>query len=120
MAGPGVASGYWDRPEETERDFAARIAGEEMGPFLRTGDLGFVEGGGLFVTGRLKDLLIIHGRNHHPADLEETASGSHPALLVSRHLCPVPATHQKGYLTLRETGALAVGPQVVFEFVGCH
>src|SRR5215203_1436512 len=79
VAGPSVAAGYWDRPEETARTFGARLADGE-GPFLRTGDLGFLSGGELFVTGRLKDLIILRGRNHYPQDLEWTAEASHPAL----------------------------------------
>ncbi len=81
VAGPSVARGYWNRPAETARDFGARLAGEpERGPFLRTGDLGFAAGEDLFVTGRLKDLLILRGRNHYPQDVELSAERSHPAL----------------------------------------
>jgi acyl-CoA synthetase (AMP-forming)/AMP-acid ligase II/alpha-ketoglutarate-dependent taurine dioxygenase/acyl carrier protein len=71
VRGPSVARGYWERPEETERTFV---------PHLRTGDLGFLSGGELFIAGRLKDLIILRGRNHHPHDLEQTAEASHPAL----------------------------------------
>ncbi|HVG10832.1 MAG TPA: non-ribosomal peptide synthase/polyketide synthase, partial [Thermoanaerobaculia bacterium] len=78
VAGPSVAQGYWNRPEETLAAFGARLAGE--GPFLRTGDLGFLEGGELFVTGRLKDLIILRGRNHYPQDIEVTVEAAHPAL----------------------------------------
>jgi acyl-CoA synthetase (AMP-forming)/AMP-acid ligase II/aryl carrier-like protein len=78
-AGPSVARGYWQRPEETETTFRARLASGE-GPFLRTGDLGFVSSGELFVTGRRKDLIIIRGRNYYPDDLEQTVGESHPAL----------------------------------------
>lgn len=60
---PSVTQGYWNRPEETERTFNAYLADTGEGPFLRTGDLGFLRGGELFVTGRLKDLIIIAGRN---------------------------------------------------------
>ncbi len=81
IAGPSVAQGYWGNPAATERDFRARLAGEpEAGPFLRTGDLGFHMGGELFVTGRLKDLIILRGRNLYPQDLELTAEQAHPAL----------------------------------------
>jgi amino acid adenylation domain-containing protein len=84
ISGPSVAQGYWDRPEATERDFRARLAGPPEDPgegsFLRTGDLGFLRGGELFVTGRLKDLLIVRGRNLYPQDIERTAEESHPAL----------------------------------------
>ncbi|MEM9290625.1 MAG: amino acid adenylation domain-containing protein [Acidobacteriota bacterium] len=72
IRGGSVAAGYWGRPEESQRTFGARLAGEEGdGGFLRTGDLGFFDARGeLFVTGRLKDLLVIRGRNLYPQDLE--------------------------------------------------
>ncbi|HEX2224097.1 MAG TPA: AMP-binding protein, partial [Thermoanaerobaculia bacterium] len=79
VAGPSVAAGYWRRPEETERTFGARLAGGDRS-YLRTGDLGFLADGELFVTGRLKDLIILRGRNHYPQDFERTAEASHPAL----------------------------------------
>ncbi|HTE52169.1 MAG TPA: AMP-binding protein, partial [Kofleriaceae bacterium] len=74
VRGPSVARGYWRNPAETERVFGARLPGGDGGRFLRTGDLGFLdERGELFVTGRLKDLVIVRGRNHYPQDLELTA-----------------------------------------------
>jgi amino acid adenylation domain-containing protein/non-ribosomal peptide synthase protein (TIGR01720 family) len=79
VAGPSVAQGYWERPQETAATFGARLA-DGRGPFLRTGDLGFVAGGELYLTGRLKDLIILRGRNHYPQDLELTAERSHPDL----------------------------------------
>ncbi|HXU43886.1 MAG TPA: fatty acyl-AMP ligase, partial [Thermoanaerobaculia bacterium] len=83
VAGPSVAAGYWNRQEATAESFAARTA-DGAGPFLRTGDLGFLRSGPLgaelFVTGRIKDLIIVRGRNHYPQDLELTAERSHPAL----------------------------------------
>ncbi len=79
VAGPSVTRGYWGRPEETAATFQAWSAGG-VGPFLRTGDLGFVQDGDLFVTGRLKDLVILRGRNHYPQDLELTAEQAHPSL----------------------------------------
>lgn len=81
VCGASVAQGYWGREEETEATFRACLANRE-GPFLRTGDLGFVENGELFVTGRSKDLIIIRGRNHYPHDIECTVERSHPDLLV--------------------------------------
>ncbi len=66
VSGPSVAQGYWHRPEETEITFHAHLADTGEGPFLRTGDLGFLRDGELFVTGRLKDLIIIDGRNLYP------------------------------------------------------
>ncbi|HKV11511.1 MAG TPA: amino acid adenylation domain-containing protein, partial [Thermoanaerobaculia bacterium] len=83
IAGESVARGYWKRDEATERDFHAFLLGApegSEGPYLRTGDLGFLAEGELFVTGRLKDLIIIRGRNHYPQDLELTAERSHPDL----------------------------------------
>ncbi|WP_162150808.1 MULTISPECIES: non-ribosomal peptide synthetase [Methylosinus] len=70
VAGPGVARGYWERPEDSARVFGARIAGEDRGPYLRTGDLGFFEDGELFIAGRLKDMIIVAGRNIHAQDVE--------------------------------------------------
>ncbi len=64
-----VALGYWDRPDETTRTFRAHLSTGE-GPFLRTGDLGFIRDNEIFITGRLKDLIIIRGRNHYPQDIE--------------------------------------------------
>ncbi|HEX8651125.1 MAG TPA: non-ribosomal peptide synthase/polyketide synthase [Pyrinomonadaceae bacterium] len=80
VSGPGVAQGYWSRPEETARTFQAYTADTAEGPFLRTGDLGFLKDGELFVTGRLKDLIIIRGANHYPQDIERTMERSHAAL----------------------------------------
>lgn len=80
VSGPGVAQGYWNKPELTGQTFRARLADTSAGPFLRTGDLGFVKGGEVFITGRLRDLIIIGGRNHYPQDIELTAEQSHPAL----------------------------------------
>ena len=74
-----VAAGYWNRPEATKQTFQAYLK-EGEGPFLRTGDLGFVKNGELFVTGRLKDLIIIRGRNYYPQDIELTVEKSHPSL----------------------------------------
>ncbi len=78
-----VAKGYWKNPEETERCFHARIADTNEGPFLRTGDLGFMLDGELFVTGRIKDLMIIHGVNVYPQDVELTAQRVSPLLRLN-------------------------------------
>jgi amino acid adenylation domain-containing protein len=80
VAGETVARGYWNRPEETEKTFQAYLSDTGEGPFLRTGDLGFLRDGELFITGRLKDLIIIRGRNLYPQDIERTAERSHPSL----------------------------------------
>jgi acyl-CoA synthetase (AMP-forming)/AMP-acid ligase II len=80
VSSPSVAQGYWNQPEETKRTFQAYLAATGEGPFLRTGDLGFLQEGELFVTGRLKDLIIIGGRNLYPHDIELTVEQSHPAI----------------------------------------
>ena len=80
ISGPSVAQGYWHRPDLTKETFNAYLADTKEGPFLRTGDLGFFQDGELFITGRLKDLIIIRGRNHYPQDIELTVEHSHPAL----------------------------------------
>jgi hypothetical protein len=79
ISGSNVAQGYWGREEATRATFRACLAGGE-GPFLRTGDLGFFHGGSLFISGRIKDLIIIRGRNHFPQDIELTVESSHPIL----------------------------------------
>ncbi len=78
--GPSITKGYWNRPEDTERACRAYLKDTGEGPFLRTGDLGFVKDDELFVTGRLKDLIIISGRKLYPHDIELTVERSHPAL----------------------------------------
>ncbi|BCL39538.1 AMP-binding protein [Nostoc sp. MS1] len=83
VAGPSVAQGYWQRTEETNKTFGAYLTDTKEGPFLRTGDLGFIKDGELFVTGRLKDVIIIRGQNHYPQDIEWTVAESHPALRPS-------------------------------------
>ncbi|BBY38211.1 putative fatty-acid--CoA ligase FadD [Mycobacterium mantenii] len=74
--GANVAEGYWRKPPEEQCCFGASLVdpspGTPDGPWLKTGDLGFVHEGGLFIVGRIKDLLIIRGRNHHPEDIEAT------------------------------------------------
>ncbi|HEX6047365.1 MAG TPA: beta-ketoacyl synthase N-terminal-like domain-containing protein [Pyrinomonadaceae bacterium] len=72
LAGPHIAKGYWEQPEASERAFGGYIAETGEGPFLRTGDLGFLKNGELYINGRLKDLIIIRGRNYYPQDIEWT------------------------------------------------
>jgi acyl-CoA synthetase (AMP-forming)/AMP-acid ligase II len=79
VSGAGVSSGYWNQPEETERTFHAYLKDTGEGPFLRTGDLGFLQGGELFITGRLDDVLVFWGLNHYPQQLEQTVERCHPA-----------------------------------------
>ncbi|PRC45229.1 acyl-CoA synthetase, partial [Mycobacterium sp. ITM-2017-0098] len=72
--GDNVCLGYWNKPEETAHTFGGELAGAAGEKWLRTGDLGFLSGGELFIVGRLKDLLIVRGRNHYPDDIEATVS----------------------------------------------
>ncbi|MEM9568891.1 MAG: beta-ketoacyl synthase N-terminal-like domain-containing protein, partial [Cyanobacteria bacterium P01_E01_bin.34] len=81
VAGPHLAKGYWQQPEQTEATFSSYLADETMaeadrGPFLRTGDLGILHDGELFVTGRLKTTLVIRGRNYYPQDIESVVQAS--------------------------------------------
>ncbi|MEU5876199.1 fatty acyl-AMP ligase [Spirillospora sp. NPDC047279] len=81
--GPNVAPGYWGRPDDSAETFRATLSepGDlPAGPWLRTGDLGFRHDGEVYVTGRIKDLVIVDGRNHYPQDLEYTAAAAHPAV----------------------------------------
>jgi acyl-CoA synthetase (AMP-forming)/AMP-acid ligase II len=79
VRGPSVARGYWERPEDTKETFHAFLSDSRAGPYLRTGDLGFFSDGELFVSGRLKDLIVIRGQNHYPQDIEATVAEVHPA-----------------------------------------
>lgn len=80
VAGASVGQGYWGKPEQTLRSYGAHLSGTGEGPFLRTGDLGFLREGQLYVTGRLDDLIIVRGMNRYPQDIEAVARGSHPLL----------------------------------------
>jgi amino acid adenylation domain-containing protein/non-ribosomal peptide synthase protein (TIGR01720 family) len=80
VSGPSIAKGYWNRSEETREIFNAYLSNSREGPFLRTEDLGFIEDGELYITGRIKDLIIIRGLNHYPQDIEWTVERCHAAL----------------------------------------
>ncbi|MEQ1848293.1 MAG: phosphopantetheine-binding protein, partial [Nitrospira sp.] len=80
VTGTGIAVGYWNKQEATDATFHAMLDESEGGPYLRTGDLGFIHSEELFLTGRLKDLIIVRGRNYYPHDLEWTAEHTHPGL----------------------------------------
>jgi acyl-CoA synthetase (AMP-forming)/AMP-acid ligase II len=72
VAGKSIAKGYWQQPEETEKNFSAYVTDTGEGKFFRTGDLGFLDDGELYITGRIKDIIIINGRNHYPQDIERS------------------------------------------------
>jgi len=84
IAGPSVTGGYYNRPEESDSLFRKPLAGMEEVPFLRTGDLGFMQGNELFITGRIKDLIVIRGQNFYPEDIERTGQAAH-ASFRARH-----------------------------------
>jgi phthiocerol/phenolphthiocerol synthesis type-I polyketide synthase C len=79
VAGPVVTHGYWQRAEATRDSFAARLA-DGRGPFMRSGDLGVLSDGHLYITGRIKDVIVIRGQNHYPQDIEHTVQRAHAAL----------------------------------------
>ncbi len=79
VRGPSVARGYWRDEVRSAATFGCRLPGSDA-DYLRTGDLGYLDGGELYVTGRMKDLVIVGGKNHHPEDLEETVRAAHVAL----------------------------------------
>ena len=83
VSGPSVASGYWNKPLESELTFGARLSDFNEGPFLRTGDLGFLHDGELYITGRIKNLIISDGKNHYSHDIERTVEKSHPAIRLA-------------------------------------
>ncbi len=80
VSGGSVATGYWNSPQTTQETFQGYLKDRGECPFLRTGDLGFFSNGELFVTGRMKDVIIIRGQNHYPQDIELTVQKANPAL----------------------------------------
>jgi acyl-CoA synthetase (AMP-forming)/AMP-acid ligase II len=78
--GKGIGAGYWQKEAQTESTFKATLVDNPNQTYLRTGDLGFIKDDELYITGRIKDLMILWGRNHYPQHIEETVEGSHPAL----------------------------------------
>ncbi|KTD12093.1 saframycin Mx1 synthetase B [Legionella gratiana] len=76
-SGPSIAKGYWNKPELTKATFENQLPDSPDVSYLRTGDLGFINQGNLYVTGRIKDLLIIHGKNYYPQDIEQAIAQSH-------------------------------------------
>ena len=83
IKGESVAKGYWNNSDETKRTFEAYLPDSGEGPFMRTGDLGFILNNNLYITGRLKDLIIICGHNHYPQDIEITVESVHEAIRPS-------------------------------------
>jgi len=82
VKGSSVTQGYWKNPDKTKEDFDAYTNDSKEGPYLRTGDLGFLHEDELYICGRAKDLLIIRGKNYYPQDIEFVASHSHDSLSI--------------------------------------
>ena len=80
VSAPGVATEYWKQPAKSEETFHAYLRDTGEGPWLRTGDLGFLQAGELFISGRLKDMIIIRGANYAPQDIEWVSQKGHPAV----------------------------------------
>lgn len=121
ISGSSVACGYWQRPQETKETFDAHIAGSNEGPFLRTGDLGFLRDGELFVTGRLKDMIIIRGRNLYPQDVELVAQRAHEALQADA--CAAFSVEVDGHealalaIEVKRTERRRIDPDELFETI---
>ena len=110
VTGPNVSAGYWKRPEDTAEAFGARLAGDSAS-WLRTGDLGVLVSGELYITGRIKDLIILDGRNHYPHDVEAAVEEAHPA--VGRHRIAafsVPIPGGEGMVIVAEVSRHATDP----------
>ncbi|MFZ1660544.1 MAG: AMP-binding protein, partial [Paracoccaceae bacterium] len=96
LRGPSVAQGYWGKPQESARVFGQSVAGQ--GGYMRSGDLGFIEGGELFVSGRLRELITLGGRNIFPQDIEPDVEALSPAFRPSG--CAVVGVEQNGLTQL--------------------
>ncbi|WP_078393736.1 fatty acyl-AMP ligase [Shouchella patagoniensis] len=78
--GPSVAKGYWNNPQMTSETFEAKHRHDDKNTYLRTGDLGFIKGKSIYYSGRMKDIIIIHGQNFYPQDIESVVNRAHHAL----------------------------------------
>ncbi|MGB1013188.1 MAG: AMP-binding protein, partial [Nannocystaceae bacterium] len=120
VSGPSVCAGYWNQPHSREQVFTCQVRGQEGG-FLRTGDLGFLDRGELFVVGRIKDLIIVRGKNHAATDLEATVESAYPEVLRPGRVVAAPFVRDteegeavvilaelRGQLGLAEMATLAV------------
>lgn len=102
VAGPSVAAGYWRRPEESADVFAAALS-DGSGPFLRTGDLGFMRDDELYLTGRIRELLVVNGRNIYPTDVEDAAQAVGPRLRPGCGACFLNGEDSSDLVIVQET-----------------
>lgn len=114
VSGPGVARSYWSQAGATEECLRARIAGGDDTPFLRTGDLGFLRDDELYITGRIKDMIIVRGANHYPQDIEHTVQDAHAS--VRAGCCAAFAYESDGeerLVVVAEVERTALPPEVI-------
>lgn len=120
ISSPSVARGYLNRPEENKATFGWQIPGEKKRQYMRSGDLGFMHQGKLFIAGRLKDLIIIRGRNYFPQDLESTASQAHPDLYGDAAAFSVEHENQEQLvlvLAVKRTAMRSMDPEAIAQAV---
>eukprot|EP00727_Mastigamoeba_balamuthi_P011939 m51a1_g7368 putative C-tail anchored protein, AMP-binding domain (716) ;mRNA; f:61668-64241 len=120
FAGPSVAAGYWNKKELSDEVFHARIAGEDdAAEWIRSGDLGFVSDGTVYIAGRHKDMIIVYGHNHYPADIEDTVNKSPAVRPASSAAFGVTVDREEGLVVVAETvltdpaAAQAAIPEIV-------
>jgi polyketide synthase PksN len=106
---PSVAVGYVNRPEETESTFVGVLRSTNEGPFLRTGDLGFIENNQLYLVGREKEIIIIHGKNHYPVDIEWTIKKNIPDLTLPIAVFSCEVNQQEKVVIIQEIERSASG-----------
>ncbi|MFO5439230.1 MAG: fatty acyl-AMP ligase, partial [Dolichospermum sp.] len=118
VSGSSVAQGYWHQPEKTTETFQAKLVDVGERNFLRTGDLGFIQNGELFITGRIKDVIIIWGRNHYPQDIEYSVQQSHKALSLDCGAAfTVEVNHQEKLVIVQEVERTYLRKLAVDEIV---
>lgn len=109
--GPSVADGYWHNEASTEEIFHARLTSSAE-PFLRTGDLGFIDSNELVITGRLKDLIVVRGENHYPQDIEAIAAASAPILSTTMGAAfSLDMEGEDGIVLVQETPRQSISPE---------
>ena len=117
VRGDSVTAGYWQAPQASAETFGAVLATGE-GPYLRTGDLGVLLDGELFVTGRTSDLMIFRGRNVYPQDIEMTAAGSFPGLATVRNAAfSVDLGGEESLVVVQETPSMRIGARAAADIV---
>lgn len=118
VAGPSMAQGYWQRPQDTEVTFRAYLKDTGEGPFVRTGDLGFIHNGEIFITGRLKDLIIIAGRNYYPQDIELIVEHSHTSLQIgSGAAFSIEMDNEERLVIVQEVGRHHEEPETIVDAI---